>query len=121
MGGDCITPITTTLPTYSQTMGTTDLPAWVSAGGREIYDQARNLAFQSMPEFGAPRTATYDDISGATEMGFNLVDTRDGFDPTTGNYYFNNQVMPSKEAYEQARSEYFTPKSTGEILVYIDQ
>ena len=57
MGGDCITPITTTLPTYSQTMGTTDLPAWVSAGGREIYDQARNLAFQSMPEFGAPRTA----------------------------------------------------------------
>lgn len=115
MGGNCTTPITTTLPTYSQTMGTTDLPAWVSAGGREIYDQARNLAFQPMPEFGAPRTATYDDISGATEMGFNLVDTRDGFDPTTGNYYFNNQVMPSKEAYEQARSEYFTPKSTGEI------
>ena len=113
MGGNCTTPITTTLPTYSQTMGTTDLPAWVSAGGREIYDQARNLAFQSMPEFGAPRTATYDDISGATEMGFNLVDTRDGFDPTTGNYYFNNQVMPSKEAYEQARSDYFTPTRTG--------
>ena len=113
MGGNCTTPITTTLPTYSQTMGTTDLPAWVSAGGREIYDQARNLAFQPMPEFGAPRTASYDDISGATEMGFNLVDTRDGFDPTTGNYYFNNQVMPSKEAYEQARSDYFTPTRTG--------
>ncbi len=115
MGGNCTTPTLTTLPSYTETVRGTELPAFVAAGGRELYDQARNLAFQPFPEYGGPRSATYDDISGATEMGFNMVDTRDGFDPTTGNYYFNDQIMADKDAYEQARSDYFTPKSTGEI------
>jgi len=113
MGGNCTTPTLTTLPSYTETVKGTELPAFVAAGGRELYDQARNLAFQPYPQYTGPRSAEYDDISGATEMGFNLVDTRDGFDPTTGNYYFNNQVMPSKEAYEQAKSDYFTPTRTG--------
>ena len=113
MGGNCTTPTLTTLPSYTETVKGTELPAFVAAGGRELYDQARNLAFQPYPQYTGPRSAEYDDISGATEMGFNLVDTRDGFDPTTGQYYFNDQIMPSKEAYEQARSDYFTPTRTG--------
>ena len=113
MGGNCTTPTLTTLPSYTETVKGTELPAFVAAGGRELYDQARNLAFQPYPQYTGPRSATYDDISGATEMGFNMVDTRDGFDPTTGQYYFNDQIMPSKEAYEQARSDYFTPTATG--------
>ena len=113
MGGNCTTPTMTTLPSYTETVKGTELPAFVAAGGRELYDQARNLAFQPFPEYGGPRSATYDDISGATEMGFNMVDTRDGFDPTTGNYYFNDQIMADKDAYEAARSGYFTPTATG--------
>ena len=100
MGGNCTTPTMTTLPSYTETVKGTELPAFVAAGGRELYDQARNLAFQPFPEYGGPRSATYDDISGATEMGFNMVDTRDGFDPTTGQYYFNDQIMADKDAYE---------------------
>jgi hypothetical protein len=118
MGGNCTTPTLTTLPSYQETVQGTELPAFVAAGGRELYDQARNLAFQPYPEYTGPRTATYDEIDPLTgearmEMGFNLVDTRDGFDPTTGQYYFNDQIMPSKEAYEQARKDYFTPTATG--------
>ena len=118
MGGNCTTPTLTTLPSYTETVRGTELPAFVAAGGRELYDQARNLAFQPYPEYTGPRSATYDEIDPLTgearmEMGFNLVDTRDGFDPTTGQYYFNDQIMPSKEAYEQARSDYFTPTRTG--------
>jgi hypothetical protein len=118
MGGNCTTPTLTTLPSYTETVKGTELPAFVAAGGRELYDQARNLAFQPYPEYTGPRSATYDEIDPLTgearmEMGFNLVDTRDGFDPTTGQYYFNDQIMPSKEAYEQARSDYFTPTRTG--------
>lgn len=113
MGGNCTTPTLTTLPSYTETVKGTELPAFVAAGGRELYDQARNLAFQPFPEYGGPRSATYDDISGATEMGFNMVDTRDGFDPTTGNYYFNDQIMADKDAYDAARSGYFTPTATG--------
>jgi len=113
MGGNCTTPTLTTLPSYTETVKGTELPAFVAAGGRELYDQARNLAFQPYPEYSGPRSATYDDISGATEMGFNMVDTRDGFDPTTGQYYFNDQIMADKDAYEAAKSGYFTPSATG--------
>jgi len=113
MGGNCTTPTLTTLPSYTETVKGTELPAFVAAGGRELYDQARNLAFQPFPEYGGPRSATYDDISGATEMGFNMVDTRDGFDPTTGQYYFNDQIMADKDAYEAAKSGYFDPTATG--------
>jgi len=113
MGGNCTTPMLTTLPSYTETVKGTELPAFVAAGGRELYDQARNLAFQPYPEYSGPRSATYDDISGATEMGFNMVDTRDGFDPTTGQYYFNDQIMADKDAYEAAKSGYFTPSATG--------
>ena len=108
MGGNCTTPTLTTLPSYTETVRGTELPAFVAAGGRELYDQARNLAFQPYPEYTGPRTATYDEIDpltgeARTEMGFNLVDTRDGFDPTTGNYYFNDQIMPSKEAFDYSQ------------------
>ena len=42
--GGCLTPGTMDLPTYDVEFGTSDLPAWVSAGGRALFDQAIGIA-----------------------------------------------------------------------------
>jgi hypothetical protein len=59
MGGFCSTSVEE-LPSYSNVLQGTDIPEWVSAGGRELYDQARELAASEFPSFDAPRVATYD-------------------------------------------------------------
>lgn len=59
MGGFCSTS-TEELPSYSNVLQGTDIPEWVSAGGRELYDQARELAASDFPAYMAPRVATYD-------------------------------------------------------------
>ena len=58
MGGLCTTSATP-LPDYKETVGTTQLPGFVAAGGKEIYEQARELASSEMPQFTGPRFATY--------------------------------------------------------------
>lgn len=114
MGAFC-TPQTMTLPSYQETVEGTELPSWVSAGGRELYEQARNIAQSPFPQYMGDRTATYEDISGEEAMQYRNLDTRDTFDPFSGKYYFGGQEMADKEAYETAREEYFTPFRTGEI------
>ena len=42
--GGCLTPGTMDLPKYDVEFGSSDLPAWVSAGGRALFDQAIGLA-----------------------------------------------------------------------------
>ena len=42
--GGCLTPGTMELPKYDVEFGSSDLPAWVSAGGRALFDQAVGLA-----------------------------------------------------------------------------
>jgi hypothetical protein len=44
MGGTFCDQSTIELPKYTETFSTTDLPAWVSAGGRALFDQAVGLA-----------------------------------------------------------------------------
>ena len=44
MGGDRCSQSTVNLPDYKETFGTSDLPAWVSAGGKALFDQAVGLA-----------------------------------------------------------------------------
>jgi len=44
MGSSLCSQTTMTLPSYDETFSTTDLPAWVSAGGRALFDQAVGLA-----------------------------------------------------------------------------
>lgn len=44
MGSSLCSQSTMTLPSYDETFSTTDLPAWVSAGGRALFDQAVGLA-----------------------------------------------------------------------------
>jgi len=57
MGSDRCSQSTIELPTYGETFSTTDLPAWVSAGGRALFDQAVGLA--SSPQ----QTSTIDKLA----------------------------------------------------------
>ena len=59
--GGCLTPGTMELPTYDVEFGTSDLPAWVSAGGRALFDQAVGIA-SSDPgrDPNLPQFASYD-------------------------------------------------------------
>ena len=59
MGGVCTTSVEN-LPTYSETVTGTDIPAWVSAGGRTLFEQAAELANSEFPAYTGPRIATYD-------------------------------------------------------------
>ena len=58
MGGLC-TNTATELPSYSETVQGTTLPAFVAAGGKELYEQARELAQSDFPLFTGERVATY--------------------------------------------------------------
>tara|TARA_R100000781_G_scaffold100928_1_gene64425 strand:+ start:1262 stop:2230 length:969 start_codon:yes stop_codon:yes gene_type:complete len=67
------------LPDASKVISGTTLPEWVSAGGREIYDQARELGQSPFPEYTAPRFAEY----GTDETGMPIRMTereREGLD-----------------------------------------
>ena len=46
MGGasGCLEPGFQTLPEYDVEFGSSDLPAWVSAGGKALFEQAVGLA-----------------------------------------------------------------------------
>ena len=57
MGGTFCDQAKIDLPEYSETFSTTDLPAWVSAGGKALFDQAVGLA--SSPQ----QTSTIDKLA----------------------------------------------------------
>ena len=59
MGGACQTRAEP-LPTFSRTIGGTQIPEWVSAAGREIYENAAELARSPYVPFTGPRIATFD-------------------------------------------------------------
>ena len=60
MGGACQST-TTTLPSSSSTLSGTEIPEWVSAGGRILFDQAMELAKSPYPEYSGARIASYTD------------------------------------------------------------
>ena len=47
------------LPDYKETVTGTTIPGFVAAGGKEIYEQARELAQSEFPQFTGERIATY--------------------------------------------------------------
>ena len=51
---------TINLPSYGQTVGGTTLPAWVSAGGRSLFEQSAELAKSPYPLYQGQRIASYD-------------------------------------------------------------
>ena len=58
MGAMCATS-TINLPSYGQTVGGTTLPAWVSAGGRALFEQSAELAKSPYPLYQGQRIASY--------------------------------------------------------------
>ena len=59
MGSDRCSQSTIELPTYGETFSTTDLPAWVSAGGRALFDQAVGLASSPQQASTIDKLASY--------------------------------------------------------------
>ena len=59
MGGTFCNQSTIDLPEYGETFSTTDLPAWVSAGGRALFDQAVGLASSPQQASTIDKLASY--------------------------------------------------------------
>ena len=59
MGGTFCSQSTIELPEYGETFSTTDLPAWVSAGGRALFDQAVGLASSPQQASTIDKLASY--------------------------------------------------------------
>ena len=59
MGGTFCNQSTIDLPEYGETFSTTDLPAWVSAGGRALFDQAVGLASSHQQASTIDKLASY--------------------------------------------------------------
>ena len=58
MGGLCSTSAES-LPTFSEQQSTSTNPAWVSAAGKELYENARSLAESPYPQYQGARIATF--------------------------------------------------------------
>lgn len=83
MGGVCTTGVDQ-LPTYEETLTGTDIPAWVSQGGRTLFEQAAELASSDFPGYTGPRIASYDGakLSPEEQEGFALLSQgQDVYDP----------------------------------------
>jgi hypothetical protein len=76
MGGFC-TPSYSTLPSSSETVSGTEIPAWVAAAGRTAFERAAEIADSPYPLYTGQRTATYgDDNSRRTDeeiKGYNIL------------------------------------------------
>jgi len=59
MGGFCAQSFTE-LPSYSETVGGTTLPSWVSAGGKALFENAAAIAGSPYPQYSGSRIASYD-------------------------------------------------------------
>ena len=76
MGGFC-TPSYSALPSSSETVAGTEIPAWVTAAGRTAFERAAEIADSPYPLYTGQRTATYgDDNSRRTDeeiKGYNIL------------------------------------------------
>ena len=59
MGGFCSQSYES-LPSYSETVGGTTLPSWVSAGGKALFENAAAIASSPYPQYSGSRIASYD-------------------------------------------------------------
>ena len=60
MGSFC-TVQTQPLPDPKKVISGTDIPEWVSAAGRQLYEQSAEIAAQDFPKYEGPRIATFGD------------------------------------------------------------
>lgn len=114
MGGFCTTG-TEQLPTYDETVTGTDIPAWVSAGGRTLFEQAAELASSDYPAYQGARIASYDGnkLTPEEQEGFRLLSQgQDVYDPYVRAAYEATQRLGG--GYDNAtRDELLGPAYSG--------
>jgi hypothetical protein len=66
MGGFC-TPTYTKLPEFKETVEGTEIPSWVAAAGRTLFERSAQLAEGDYPLYAGARTQTYTDGSKLTD------------------------------------------------------
>ncbi len=66
MGGFC-TPTYTPLPEFEETVEGTEIPSWVAAAGRTLFERSAQLAEGDYPLYAGARTQTYTDGSKLTD------------------------------------------------------
>ena len=74
MAGFCTVSVQD-LPTYSETLTQTDIPGYVAAGGKALFEQAAELAQSELPLYQGPRIASYDGskLTPEEQQAFNLL------------------------------------------------
>ena len=74
MAGFCTVSVQE-LPTYSETLTQTDIPGYVAAGGKALFEQAAELAQSELPLYQGPRIASYDGskLTPEEQQAFNLL------------------------------------------------
>lgn len=74
MAGFCTVSVQD-LPTYSETLTQTDIPGYVAAGGKALFEQAAELAQTELPLYQGPRIASYDGskLTPEEQQAFNLL------------------------------------------------
>ena len=80
MGGFCTTGVEN-LPDYENVLQGTDIPEWVSAGGKALFEQAAELGSSQYPGYTGPRIAAYTDpatgqtskLTAEEQQGFDLL------------------------------------------------
>jgi hypothetical protein len=66
MAGYCL-PTYSELPDFKETVEGTEIPAWVSAAGRTLFERSAQLASGDYPLYTGLRTQTYTDGSALTD------------------------------------------------------
>lgn len=114
MGGVCTTSVEN-LPTYEKTLTGTDIPEWVSAGGRTLFEQAAELAASEYPEYTGARIATYTDPN-TGEVSRLTADERAGFDLLReGTDVYQGYIDDAKAATD-ALGAGFSPTSRKDLI-----
>jgi hypothetical protein len=110
MGGFC-TQSTTTLPDPKSVLSGTQIPEWVSAAGRQLYEQSAEMAASPFPTYTGQRVATYgdalDDQGNRIQVGMSeptaptVQDAEDFFrqNISSDQNIFNPRMMPAVEGY----------------------
>ena len=111
MGGFC-TQSTTTLPDPKSVLSGTQIPEWVSAAGKQLYEQSAEMAASPFPTYTGQRVATYgdalDDQGNRIQVGMT--------EPTAPTFadaqdFFQNTVVPS-DAFQGSDRPLFTLPTT---------
>ena len=100
------------LPDSSKVVQGTQIPEWVSAGGKQLFEQAIELAQQEYPQYTGDRVATYDNINMLSTLYDNVLDylsedseytkwCNNGWPLSDANNEFSNELFK----YKAIRSE----------------